>query len=144
MRKTCGGLLAVFLLLSLAATAAPQEEQPPAEHPIDKALGKCVDQDPSTAGMSDCISQAYVAWDKELNKNYNRLLAKLKPKERLALKAAQAEWIKYRNAEFNLIDAIYETKEGTMYISMRAEDRLRVVKKRALELASYLDFYENG
>ena len=143
MKKARGYLLVVLLLLPLSAYAR-QEETPAAEHPIDKAMGKCVDKDSSTAGMSECIGQAYVAWDRELNKNFNRLMAKLKPKEKQVLRAAQAEWIKYRDAEFNLIDALYETKEGTMYISMHAEDRLRVVKKRALELAAYLDFYENA
>ncbi len=140
MIKMRGWLLLVLLLLPIAAGAQEETEN----HPIDKAMGKCIDKDSSTAGMSDCIGQAFEAWDKELNKNYNRLMAKLKPKEKQALKAAQLEWIKYRDTEFNLIDALYESKEGTMYISMHGEERLRIVKRRALALASYLDFYENS
>lgn len=142
MIKARGYLLLMFLLLNTAAYG--QQEAQPQEHRIDKALGACIDKDSSTAGMSDCIGKAYESWDRELNKNYNKLSEMLRAKERQALKAAQLEWLKYRDAEFKLIDALYDTKEGTMYISMRAEDRLRIVKKRALELAAYLEFYENG
>ena len=142
MTKLRGALLLVLLLLPTSASDARGQEPQP-EHPVDKAMGACIDKDPSTAGMSHCIYTAAEAWDGELNKNYNRLMAKLDAKQKKTLKAAQLAWITYRDAEYALIDAAYEKMEGTMYIPMRAEDRLRVVKKRALELAGYLDLIEN-
>ena len=140
MAKARWYLLIIFLLLPAAASDARQEQP---EHSIDKTMGVCVDKDPSTAGMTQCIFTAAEAWDKELNKNYNRLMAKLGAKQKQTLKAAQLEWIKYRDAEYKLIDDVYFGLQGSMYVPMRAEDRLRVVKKRALELASYLGLLED-
>jgi uncharacterized protein YecT (DUF1311 family) len=140
MTKTRGWLLLILLLIPAAGVDARTQEQ--TEHAIDKAMGVCVDRDPSTAGMTQCIFTAAEAWDRELNKNYNKLLAKLDAKGKQTLKAAQLEWIRYRDAEYKLIDAVYFSLEGSMYVPMRAEDRLRVVKKRALELASYLGLIE--
>ena len=143
MTKTRGWLLLILLLIPAAAADARQQEQTEqTEHAIDKAMGVCIDRDPSTAGMTDCIFTAAEAWDKELNKNYNKLMAKLDAKGKQTLKAAQLEWIRYRDAEYKLIDAVYFSLEGSMYVPMRAEDRLRVVKKRALELSSYLGLIE--
>jgi hypothetical protein len=34
---------------------------------------------------------------------------------------------------------IYAKKDGTMYLTMQAADRVEVVQKRALESAAYLD-----
>ena len=45
----------------------------------------------------------------------------------------------YRDAEFKLIDEMYKTKDGTMYIPMRAADRLEIIKTRALRLQAYRD-----
>ena len=141
MNKLRGCLLLLFVFLPVAAFA--QDGAPREEHAIDKALGRCIDKDPSTAGMVNCIAQASRDWDKELNRNYQRLTGALDPEPRRALRTAQQEWLKYRDREFALIDALYAKMEGTMYIPMHAEDRLRVVKRRAQELASYLEFIRN-
>jgi uncharacterized protein YecT (DUF1311 family) len=143
MNKLRGCLLLLLFLANAPATLCAQDAAVSEEHAIDKALGRCVDKDPSTAGMVNCIGQAARDWDKELNKNYQRLTAALDPEPRRALRIAQQEWLKYRDREFALIDALYAKMEGTMYIPMHAEDRLRVVRRRAQELASYLNFIEN-
>ena len=108
-----------------------------AEHPIDAYVGSCINRDPSTAGMVSCTNQAYLLWDKELNSSYNNLLSSLTPKQKQALRSAQRQWIAFRDAEFAAIDAIYQNKEGTMYIPMRAADRMELVKARALQLAAH-------
>ncbi|HEX8852856.1 MAG TPA: lysozyme inhibitor LprI family protein [Pyrinomonadaceae bacterium] len=142
--RSCLLLLLCLTLSSAANVSAAQEASAASEeHAIDKALGRCIDKDPSTAGMVDCIGQAAKAWDRELNDKYQRLSKTLDPAPRSALRAAQQEWLKYREREFALIDALYARMEGTMYIPMHAEERLRVVKRRALELAGYLAFIEN-
>jgi Uncharacterized protein conserved in bacteria len=130
----------ILLLLSIAPVYA--QEKP--EHPIDKALGVCVDKDPSTAGMTECTARAYQSWDRELNKNYGELMRKLKPVQKEALKTAQLEWIKQRDAEFKFIDSVFDTLEGTMYISMRIESRTELVKTRALLLKSYFDLVSDA
>lgn len=132
-------LLAILLLLP--ATAYAQEAS---VHPIDKALDACTDKDSSTAGMVRCNDRAYAMWDKELNKNYTELMRKLSPAGKQLLKAAQLEWLRYRDAEFKLVDSIYDGLEGTMYIPMRIYSHLEIVKKRALELSAHLDLLSEG
>jgi uncharacterized protein YecT (DUF1311 family) len=83
-------------------------------------------------------------WDKELNKNFQALMRKLKPEGKQALKAAQLEWLKCRDAEFKLIDSIYSTLDGTMYIPMHYGQRMDIVKQRALALDVYLELLGEG
>lgn len=132
--------LALVFVFAFSAVSLGQEES---KHPIDKALDACIEKDGSTAGTVQCTDKAYAAWDKELNKNYGQLILKLKPPQKEALRSAQLEWIKQRNAEFKFIDSIYDTMQGTMYIPMRIDARLEVVKKRALEINGYLDLVKD-
>jgi uncharacterized protein YecT (DUF1311 family) len=103
------------------------------KHPIEKALEDCIDHDSGTAGMTNCAYKALEMWDKELNKIYDQLFATLAPEGKQAQKAAQIEWIKHR-------DAIYSQLQGTMYIPLRVEDRMEIVKTRAVALKKHLDF----
>ena len=130
----------IFILL-LATVSLAQKEP---DHPIDKALEACIDKNGSTAGMVECTDKAYAAWDKELNKNYGELMRTLKASQKEALRLAQLEWIKYRDLDFKLIDSLYDTMQGTMYIPMRIDARMEVVKKRALELKGFLDLVQEG
>ena len=134
-------LLALISVLLLATVSIAQEQ---AQHPIDKALEGCIDKNGSTAGMVQCTDKAYAEWDKELNKNYGELMRTRKPSQKEALRLAQLEWIKYRDLDFKLINALYDTMEGTMYIPMRIDARMEVVKKRALELKGFLDLVQEG
>jgi uncharacterized protein YecT (DUF1311 family) len=133
--------VASILLLLLASISLAQKEP---EHPIDKALGACIEKDGSNAGIIECTSQAYQAWDKELNKNYLALMRKLKPAQKEALKAAELGWIKQRDVDFKFIDSVFDSLEGTMYISMRIESRTEPVKLRALQLKSFLDLISDA
>src|SRR5689334_1590783 len=108
-----------LLVLALAATPCMAQEKK--EHPIDRALERCMDKDPSTAGQINCIDKAYASWDKELNRAYNELMRALDAPGKQSLKTAQAEWLKYRDLEFKLIESVYDKLEGTMYIPMRAD-----------------------
>ena len=135
--------LKLYLLPVLLLLPTVVHGQETKTHPIDKYLNTCTEKDPSTAGMVQCTDTAYKMWDKELNKNYLALMRKLKPEGKQSLKAAQLEWIKYRDTEFKLIDSIYDMFEGTMYIPMRAGQRMDLIKARAQELASFLDLVVN-
>ena len=134
-------LLAVVSIFLLGTIAIAQEQT---QHPIDKALEACIDKNGSTAGMVECTDKAYAAWDKELNKNYGELMRTMKPSQKETLRLAQLEWIKFRDLDFKLIDSVYDTMQGTMYIPMRVDARMEVVKKRALELKGYLDLVTEG
>ena len=141
MKKQFTVLIFVLTCLSYPLASAAQEQT---QHPIDKALEACIDKNGSTAGMVQCTDKAYAAWDKELNKNYGELMRTRKPAQKEALRLAQLEWIKYRDLDFKLIDSLYDTMQGTMYIPMRIDARMEVVKKRALELKGFLDLVQEG
>ena len=134
------GLLLLPLLLPTYVCAQEVQKQ----HPIDKALDICMDKNPTTGGMVNGNEVAYKKWDQELNKNYQTLMAKLKPAGRQLLKSAQLSWITYRDNEFKLIDSIYDGIQGTMYIPMRVGDKMEVVKQRALALASHIDMFDES
>jgi len=140
--KVLAFALACLSCLLGAASGSVTQDQP--QHPIDKALEACIDKNGSTAGMVQCTDTAYAAWDKELNKNYGELMRSVKPPQKEALRLAQLEWIKYRDLDFKLIDSLYDTMQGTMYIPMRIDARMEVVKKRALELRGFLDLFREG
>jgi uncharacterized protein YecT (DUF1311 family) len=128
-----------LLLLSLLLLPTLVSAQETRKHPIDEALDICTEKDPATAGVVRCTDLAYKKWDQELNKNYQTLLSKLKPAGKQLLKSAQLSWITYRDNEFKLIDSIYDSIPGTMYISMRIDEKMQIVKQRALALASHVD-----
>ena len=129
---------ALFVVLWLIPGLALSAEKPK-KHPIDKALEDCMEKDWSTAGMANCTYKAEQMWDKELNRNYRALMQKLPQADREVLRSAQKKWLEFRDNEFKLIDSIYAKLQGTMYIPMRASEAEEIVKKRALELANYLD-----
>ena len=130
-------LLLLFLLLPTITSA--QETQGPTKHPIDAALDICMEKDPATAGMVRCTDVAFKKWDQEMNKNYRRLMSTLKPAGKRLLRSAQLSWIAYRDNEFKLIDSIFDDIQGTMYIPMRIDSKLQIVKQRALALVSHVD-----
>jgi uncharacterized protein YecT (DUF1311 family) len=138
---TMKSFLSLVVLLLSMGVAFGQEET---KHPIDKTLEACIDKNGSTAGMVECTDKAYAAWDKELNKNYSALMQSLKPKQKETLRLAQIEWIKFRDLEFKLVDSLYDTMEGTMYIPMRVDARMEVIRKRALDLKGYLDLIKDA
>jgi uncharacterized protein YecT (DUF1311 family) len=145
MRKSLAALILIFVSAAYPlATASGSVPQEPAQHSIDKTLDACIEKNGSTSGMVECTNKAYAAWDRELNKNYVELMRALKPSQKETLRLAQLEWIKYRDLDFKSIDSIYDTMQGTMYIPMRIDARMEVVKKRALELMGFLELIEEG
>ena len=123
-------------MILLPSTLRAQERP---VNPIDKALDACTEKNPSTAGMVECTEIAYKKWDQELNKNYQALLRKLKPADKQVLISSQRSWIAFRDNEFKLIDSLYDQLQGTMYIPMRYDARMEIVKHRALALSDHMD-----
>jgi uncharacterized protein YecT (DUF1311 family) len=102
---------------------------------------ECLDNTGGGSGGVRCVALEYELWDRELNIYYERLLKKLKPKEKALLKESQRQWIAVRDGTIAvnsaLLDRRYDTS-GTMYQLMRAGDAARIivpmVKQRALML----------
>jgi uncharacterized protein YecT (DUF1311 family) len=110
-----------------------------AEHPIDAWLSDCMEKDPSSQGMNACLGQAYEKWDRELNRVYMDLSGRLDAEAGNILRDAQRAWLKFRDRELAFLATFYSNLAGTMYGTMLAADRVDLIKRRALELASYLD-----
>ncbi|HRI28452.1 MAG TPA: DUF1311 domain-containing protein [Chitinophagales bacterium] len=130
-------LCATLLLVAVLPTIAQNNSE--GKHPIDSALDLCMDKNPSTTGTVNCIEKAYKEWDAELNKYYKLLQGVCNEQQKKALRTVQLAWIAYRDKEFEVIDKLYESKEGTMFVPMAAYDKAEVVKKRALELKSHYE-----
>ena len=130
-------LLSIIILV--AATNLYGQNNTSSTHPIDSLLESCLEADPfsSTAGMLKCINSATSLWDDELNKNYKLLMAVLRPDEKEKLKTSQLKWIEFRDKEFEFSDAAYNNLEGTMWLVVKANKRLQIVKNRAIELRDY-------
>lgn len=96
-------------------------------------------KDPSTRGMLLCLEEGYRRWDAELNRVYKELMNRLTLEEQGTLRESQKAWLKQRDETFKLLQIIYAKKDGTMYLTMKAADRVDIVQKRTRELSSYLD-----
>ena len=127
--------LALAALLAAAAPAGHAQE----EHPIDKALGECIDEDSSTAGMIQCIDAANTAWDGELNRRYGELMKRLPDAAKAKLRDAQRRWIAFRDADLEAIGEIYGGFDGTMYRTMANDAVMQLTKTRAEQIGAMLD-----
>lgn len=136
----------VFLIVGTTGVTSTRASDTPDESPgekikrrIEKKQEDCVEKDSSTVGMRTCAEAAYVEWDREMNIAYKALMKELPVEGQNALREAQREWIKYRDKEFEAIDGVYSQMEGTMWIPIRIESRVRVVRERVLMLRHYLE-----
>ena len=111
------------------------------EYSIDKKLKKCLDssQNYTTSGIIGCEYQAYEDWDKELNRNYKLLMTALDAEGKAKLKAAQISWLSFRDSNFSFIKDIYGKKQGTMWRPVEVDEKVEIVKGRAIELKKYCE-----
>ncbi|MCP4697355.1 MAG: DUF1311 domain-containing protein [Gammaproteobacteria bacterium] len=98
-----------------------------------------MEQDRSEDGVLACLVQAYEKWDIELNKVYRTLRRELSPKQKIALRDAERLWIKYRDAEFDTIEAMYGRLKGNRWKQVILEMQVNIVKTRTLDLQNHLD-----
>ena len=76
--------------------------------------------------------------DKELNQAYKLLKEKLPEARQQELKVSQRQWIKYRDAEFELINNNWTRENfGSSSGISRGSYRCKIVKNRVLQLLYY-------
>jgi uncharacterized protein YecT (DUF1311 family) len=123
---------ALLLLLATAAT--------PAADPTTAALRHCLDQpdNASTGGQSECETVAEKAYDQRMNRAYATLIRALPAPAADRLRQSQRSWLAFRDAEAQARTALYETRHGTMYVPMEANDETIVTRDRALQLEGYV------
>lgn len=134
----------LIVLLAITSVSFAQEEVPKKkkEHPIDQRMKECIEKDYSDSAMTQCVWNALEEWDAELNKNYKKLMSLLPEDGKQALRKAQREWIKYRDAEIKATIAIFGQLQGTMYDVLSADNIMRITKDRALKLENYIHLLE--
>jgi uncharacterized protein YecT (DUF1311 family) len=127
-----------FLLILFTINGFSQTSE---EHIIDKELRCCLDssQNYTTAGMSGCVIKATEEWDKELNKNYQKLLLLLTDEQKIMLKESQRKWIEFRDKEIQFSNDLYSSLGGTMWVPVMYETRMNLTRERALEIQTYID-----
>lgn len=135
MKPTVFLIMMVLPLFNLSSLEAQ-------ENPIDTKVRQCIENDPSTAGMVLCYSEAEKEWDLELNRNYQLLMSVLDNEGKKQLKSSQLAWIKYRDAEFAFLETFYGSFTGTMFSLFIATKRMDMIRSRALELKTYYDDYQ--
>jgi uncharacterized protein YecT (DUF1311 family) len=128
-----------FILITVLPTFSFSEEseKSTSDHRIDVWLEQNISKDPSTAGMRAAINQAREMWDAEMNKVYNRLMARLSPEQQNALRESQRAWLTFRDAEGKAIGLIIASRAGTMYQLSGTDEGMQLVRSRALRLLAY-------
>lgn len=122
---------ACFLLL--AGCALPVLAESPADS-IDAQLEQCQNAAQTTIDSIECNQQAMVAWDRELNLQYQALLQDNPPSVRDALRTSQRQWIKYKDAYNEAINQYYRQEQGTIWGIIASETKMNVIRDKALSL----------
>jgi len=138
---TKGALVCLLLAASPTTLMASTLEDPTAA-----ALDRCLN-DPanaSTAGQTECEATASSDYDRRMNAAYATLMHKLPEKAAQQLRLSQRAWLAFRDAEAKARDALYETRQGTMFVPMQASDATNVIRDRALQLEGYVRVIEIG
>lgn len=91
-----------------------------------------------TVNIRNVQSKAYARWDKELNRVYSDIMAKLNKQDKIKLRASQRAWIKFRDAEVKWLwsGAMYG-QGGTMAPIIVSDIGRGYVKQRVCELMRY-------
>lgn len=80
--------------------------------------------------------------DKELNKAYSLLKSKLPPERQKELKISQRNWIKFRDAEFKLINNNWNRSDfGSSFAISRGDYSSTIIKNRLMQLFNYASNY---
>lgn len=130
-----GGALACLLTALLAKLMASGLKDPTAD-----TLDRCLN-DPangSTAGQTECEAAATGDYDRRMNAAYATLMHELQREAAQQLRLSQRAWLAFRDSEAKARDALYETRQGTMYVPMQAADATNVIRDRALLLEGYV------
>ena len=97
-----------------------------------------------TVNIRSVQSEAYSRWDKELNRVYGELLNKFNDADKKRLKEAQRAWLKFRDAEAELLwaEALYGS--GGTLAPVAVSDRARMmVRERVCTLLQYQKMTDN-
>lgn len=128
---------AAVLAVALPPSIASAQDR---NDPLDQRLTACLAAPAAetTAGQQDCLTRAYDAWDRELNKAYGELMRRAGREEAGRLREAQRRWIAYRDGERAYLDLRYSREAtGTQGGVDAGLAMVQVVRDRVLTLRSH-------
>jgi hypothetical protein len=132
-------LVAALAVLTATSTLPSRAHaEVAAADPIDAAMRACLARSDmsSTVGQLHCMDTARLGWQAAMNTAWQQLAAKLPPPQRKAWEDSQTRWQASRDAQAPLLDAVFATRQGTMYQLAEADMQLQPVRDRALALRS--------
>ena len=110
------------------------------EHPIDSFLEACL-QDTSnftTMGMTQWHIEAYERWEHRMD-SISVVLHELLPAHIIySFDESQQSWRDYFDAQNDFSDALFSQSEGTMYIPIRLNNQVEILRERTLLLEAFL------
>jgi uncharacterized protein YecT (DUF1311 family) len=124
--------LASCLLIPFTAVAEEADEK----HWIDKKLERDSVKDSSTSGMIEATANAKELWDKEMNEQYQKLIAALDDVSKTKLQESQRAWVVFRDREIENISEFYSKVEGTMYRVSANYAVMEITRRRAMDLSA--------
>lgn len=127
-----------FIAMVLLASGATAGHAVP--DPTAAILARCL-ADPvnaSTGGQTDCQVAAEKGYDRRMNVAYAGLMRRLPAKAADQARQSQRAWLVFRDAEARARQAIYATRQGTMYVPMQGDAAVSVVGDRARLLERYV------
>nr|WKF58634.1 hypothetical protein HUO10_003134 [Paraburkholderia busanensis] len=131
-------LSAVLLSVALGAAPSLAHAEVAAADPIDASMRACLARSDmsSTMGQVQCMDNARIGWKTALDNAWQQLQQKLPPARRKQWEKSQTSWQASRDAEKQLLAAVFATTHGTMYVLAEADMQLQPVRDRALVLRS--------
>lgn len=97
----------------------------------EKFIQKCLNENYTTIGMSDCMYKAIDKWNKKIDKNLLLLKNTLSEDDYKLLKISQQKWIEYKNSQWQLFESVLNKQTGTIYHNILSADKADLVKQRA-------------
>lgn len=131
MRRLTLAIVAALCAAAVPATAADRAE---IEARYSPAFQPCMDADPSTAGMVQCMAAENELQDKKLNARYRAVMAELNAEQQAKLKTAQRAWIAYRDA---WCEAQYDNEWGSLSTIVANNCVMDMTIARTIDLENY-------
>jgi uncharacterized protein YecT (DUF1311 family) len=127
-------LPALVFIVCTALQAAPVKKDP-----IDIAMDRAMEKNPSTAGMVQAAAQADEQWQKEIDRALAKLKKEMTAEQSKALQASQQAWRAYRDKELETQGALYGAMQGTVWRPVAASKAMELNRERALLLRHYIE-----
>ncbi len=130
--------LSVVSAAWLGALSSAAHAEVAAADPIDASMRTCLARSDmsTTTGQVQCMDNARIGWKAALDSAWQQLQTRLPPARRKLWEKSQASWLASRDAEKQLLAAVFATTRGSMYVLAEADMQLQPVRDRALALRS--------